>query len=163
MRCWVAELGSNPIATRRIAGCRQRMSRCRPYVNQVRRAVRETSVAVFSETEPSLICAPSQLGSLELRDLDRALAKLPEDQRAVILLAGLEGMPYETIADFIGVPVGTIRSRLSRGRATLRQLIGIPSEPRKSASYRPAALSSSDCLRAQFSPSRLARSAEALC
>jgi RNA polymerase sigma-70 factor, ECF subfamily len=96
------------------------------YVNAVRRAVRVGAAVVISETEPSLICAPAQEKGLELRDLDRALAKLAEEQRAVILLVGLEGLRYEAVAQIIGVPVGTIRSRLSRGRDALRQLMGIP-------------------------------------
>src|ERR1700733_641501 len=73
------------------------------YVNIVRRAVREGAAVMISETEPLLICAPSQLRSLELRDLDRALAKLPGEQRAVILLVGLEGMQYDAVAEIIGV------------------------------------------------------------
>src|ERR1700722_745735 len=76
------------------------------YVNQVRRAVREGAPVEISETEPSLSCAPSQVRSLELRDLDRALAKLPEEQRAVILLVGLEGLRYDAVAAIIDVPVG---------------------------------------------------------
>jgi RNA polymerase sigma-70 factor (ECF subfamily) len=68
---------------------------------------------------------PRQDQRLELRDLDRALALLPEEQRTVILLVGLEGMAYETAAEVVGVPVGTIRSRLSRGRERLRRLMGI--------------------------------------
>src|SRR6185312_7364648 len=62
---------------------------------------------------------------LELRDLERAIAKLPEEQRSVLLLVGLEGMRYEEVATVLDVPVGTIRSRLSRGREMLRQLMGI--------------------------------------
>lgn len=62
---------------------------------------------------------------LELRDLDRALALLPDEQRTLILLIGLEGMPYEKAAAIVGLPVGTVRSRLSRARASLRQTMGI--------------------------------------
>jgi RNA polymerase sigma-70 factor, ECF subfamily len=69
--------------------------------------------------------AARQPGSVELRDLDRALAKLPVEQRTVILLVGLEGMRYEVVGEIMGVPVGTVRSRLSRGRETLRMLMGI--------------------------------------
>ena len=86
------------------------------YVNHVRRAVREGAAVGLSETEPMLTRAPQQGKRLELRDLERAMAKLPEEQRSVILLVGLEGMRYEEVADVLGVPVGTIRSRLSRGR-----------------------------------------------
>ena len=68
---------------------------------------------------------PSQEKRLELRDLDRALALLPDEQKTVILLIGLEGMDYATAAKVVGVPVGTVRSRLSRGREALRGLMGI--------------------------------------
>lgn len=95
------------------------------YVNQVRRAVREGSAIGLSETEPMLTRAPHQGKRLELRDLERAIAKLPEEQRSVILLVGLEGMRYEEVAEVLDVPVGTVRSRLSRGREALRRLMGI--------------------------------------
>jgi len=95
------------------------------YVNQVRRAVREGATVGLSETEPMLTRAPHQGKRLELRDLERAITKLPEEQRAVILLVGLEGMRYEEVAEVLGVPVGTVRSRLSRGREALRRLMGI--------------------------------------
>lgn len=95
------------------------------YVNQVRRGVREGTAVGLSETEPLLTRAPHQGKSLELRDLERAIAKLPEEQRSVILLVGLEGMHYEEVAEVLDVPVGTVRSRLSRGREALRRLMGI--------------------------------------
>jgi RNA polymerase sigma-70 factor, ECF subfamily len=98
------------------------------YVNYVRRAVREGSAVGFNESEPLLTSAPNQGKRLELRDLERALAKLPEEQRAVLLLVGLEGMRYEEVASVLDVPVGTIRSRLSRGREMLRQLMGMVPE-----------------------------------
>jgi RNA polymerase sigma-70 factor, ECF subfamily len=103
------------------------------YVNHVRRAVREGAAVGFNETEPLLSRAPHQGKRLELRDLERAIAKLPEEQRAVILLVGLEGMRYEEVAAVLDVPVGTVRSRLSRGREALRRLTGtIPDEQEES-------------------------------
>jgi RNA polymerase sigma-70 factor (ECF subfamily) len=121
------------------------------YVNQVRRAVREGAPVEISETEPSLSCAPSQVRSLELRDLDRALAKLPEEQRAVILLVGLEGLRYDAVAAIIDVPVGTVRSRLSRGREALRGLMGvIPDERPEGLIVRPR--STRPCKVALMSP-----------
>jgi len=95
------------------------------YVNQVRRAIREGAPVGLSETEPMLTQAPHQGKRLQLRDLDRALARLPGEQRSVILLVGLEGMRYEEVAAVLDVPIGTVRSRLSRGRETLRRLMGI--------------------------------------
>ena len=103
------------------------------YVNQVRQAVREGTAVAVSETEPSLTRAANHDKRLELRDLDRALAKLPDEQRAVILMVGLEGMRYEAVAEIIGVPVGTVRSRLSRGREALRCLMGIIPDHRAEA------------------------------
>jgi len=58
-----------------------------------------------------------------LRDLEWAIASLSEGQRQVILLLGLEGMRYEEVAAILGIPVGTVRSRLSRGRDMLRALM----------------------------------------
>jgi RNA polymerase sigma-70 factor, ECF subfamily len=109
------------------------------YVNQVRRAVREGAAVAINETEPSLTRAADQGRRLELRDLDRGLARLPEEQRTVILLVGLEGMRYEAVAEIIGVPVGTVRSRLSRGREALRRLMGIvPDRQAEAAMARPS-------------------------
>jgi RNA polymerase sigma-70 factor (ECF subfamily) len=99
------------------------------YVNHIRRAVREGSMVALNETEPMLSRAPQQGRRLELRDLERAITQLPEEQRSVILLVGLEGMRYEEVAAVLDVPVGTIRSRLSRGREALRRLTGaVPDE-----------------------------------
>jgi RNA polymerase sigma-70 factor (ECF subfamily) len=96
------------------------------YVNQVRRASREgTPIALTDiEPEPALTSAPNQDKRLELRDLERALAKLSDEQRAALLLVGMEGMNYDQAAAVLDVPVGTIRSRVSRGRDALCQLMG---------------------------------------
>lgn len=94
------------------------------YVNTVRRSVREGTSVEVSDAEPTMVAQAVQLPRLELRDLERALAKLPEEQRQVLLLVGMEGMSYEEVADVVGVPVGTIRSRLSRGRDAVRALMG---------------------------------------
>jgi RNA polymerase sigma-70 factor, ECF subfamily len=64
---------------------------------------------------------------LEIRDLDAALQALPEEQRAVVLLVGLEQMTYDEAARVLEVPIGTVMSRLSRGRERLRRLMqGLP-------------------------------------
>jgi RNA polymerase sigma-70 factor, ECF subfamily len=111
------------------------------YVNHVRRSVREGAAVALSDTEPMLTSAPNQGKRLELRDLERAIAKLPEEQRTVLLLVGLEGMRYEEVAVVLDVPVGTIRSRLSRGRDMLRHLIGMTEpEPQRESVPRPDAV-----------------------
>jgi RNA polymerase sigma-70 factor (ECF subfamily) len=53
----------------------------------------------------------------------RALAALPEEQQSVLLLIGVEDLSYAEAAGIVGVPVGTIMSRLSRGRNRLRRLL----------------------------------------
>jgi RNA polymerase sigma-70 factor, ECF subfamily len=94
------------------------------YVNYIRRSAREGAAVRLTEREPMLARAPQQGKRLELRDLERAFAKLPDAQRSVILLVALEGMRYDEVAAVLDVPVGTIRSRLSRGREALRRLTG---------------------------------------
>ena len=58
---------------------------------------------------------------LAYRDLLRAFAELPEDQRTVLFLIGVDGFTYAEAAEVLGIPTGTVMSRLSRGRERLRQ------------------------------------------
>lgn len=78
--------------------------------------------------EPS-IPAP-QHGRLALGEMNRALDRLPDDQRETLLLVVLEGVSYEEAATILGIPIGTVMSRLSRARAALRALTGTGEEPR---------------------------------
>ena len=94
--------------------------------------MREGTSIELSET-PELIAESNAVPSLQLCDLQRALAKLPTEQREVILLVGLEGMAYEEIATVLNVPVGTVHSRLSRGRDQLRRLRMLRRVPRQSS------------------------------
>lgn len=66
---------------------------------------------------------PTQSDRLEVIDLESALRQLPDDQREVLLLVGLEEMSYAEISAALGVPIGTVMSRLSRGRERLRQIM----------------------------------------
>ena len=59
----------------------------------------------------------------ELRDLDAALRQLPVEQREVLLLVGLEQLSYAEVGKALGIPVGTVMSRLSRGRERLRAVM----------------------------------------
>ncbi|MDP2823477.1 MAG: sigma-70 family RNA polymerase sigma factor [Sulfuritalea sp.] len=65
----------------------------------------------------------SQQDALELRDLERALALLPPDQREVLLLVGLEELSYAEVARALKIPQGTVMSRLSRARVRLKALL----------------------------------------
>ena len=93
------------------------------HVNDVRRSVREGVTVAVEEMAPVLTVHPGAMAALELRDLETAIGKLAPEQRQVILLVGLEGMQYDEVALILGVPVGIVRSRLSRGRDQLRRLM----------------------------------------
>ena len=96
----------------------------RRHISLIRRQVRHDHVEM-QEPHPNLARPADQPARLELRDLQRAMAKLPEEQRLVILLVGLEGMAYEEAASVVNVPVGTVRSRVARGREALRTMTGL--------------------------------------
>jgi RNA polymerase sigma-70 factor (ECF subfamily) len=72
---------------------------------------------------PELAQRGTQPDALLVRDLDRGIARLPADQRAVLLLVTLEEMSYEEVARTLGIPIGTVMSRLSRAREKLRALM----------------------------------------
>jgi RNA polymerase sigma-70 factor (ECF subfamily) len=76
------------------------------------------------------IAAAAAGDRLEVRDLDTALARLPVEQREVVLLVGLEELSYAEAARALGIPIGTVMSRLFRGRERLRALLaGAPALP----------------------------------
>ncbi len=90
------------------------------FVNQVRAGrLQETELDAARDVP----VAGGQMDALALRDLHTALGRLPADQREVILLVGLEQFGYAEAARILDVPVGTVMSRLSRGRERLRQLL----------------------------------------
>jgi RNA polymerase sigma-70 factor (ECF subfamily) len=90
---------------------------------------------------PVTATRPDPKALLALSQLDRALGQLPEEQRAIILLIGLEGLTYATTAAVLRISLGTMRSRLAHGRAALRGAMGVPDRlPRPArASHRAAA------------------------
>ncbi|MBL0142972.1 MAG: RNA polymerase sigma factor [Betaproteobacteria bacterium] len=86
------------------------------FVNQVK-ARRITSSA---EVDESCIGATTPDWVTDVRDLERGLATIPAEQREVVLMVSLEDMSYEEVSRALGVPIGTVMSRLSRGREKLR-------------------------------------------
>ena len=64
-----------------------------------------------------------QLDSMAVRDIHAALSRLPDEQREVILLVGLEQFSYAEAARILDLPTGTVMSRLSRGRERMRRLL----------------------------------------
>ena len=86
------------------------------HVNRVR-ASRPTDT--LEDEMPELAQRAAQGDTLLVRDLDRGIALLPAEQRAVLLLVTLEEMSYEQVARALGIPIGTVMSRLSRARRLL--------------------------------------------
>jgi len=78
--------------------------------------------------EPSTPAA--QPGHLALAEVGRALGQLPDEQREALLLVVIEGTSYADAAGILGIPAGTLMSRLGRARAALRGLTGAGDEPR---------------------------------
>jgi RNA polymerase sigma-70 factor (ECF subfamily) len=95
------------------------------HVNGVRRSAREGSGADIATASLPGVPSGSEV-HLELRDLSRAIGTLPEAQRRVLRLIGVEGMGYDEAAAILDVPTGTVRSRLGRARATLREQLSRP-------------------------------------
>ena len=94
------------------------------YVNQLRAA---RPGAQLDEEMPELSQAAHETAGLELRDLDLAIRRLPPEQREVLLLVVLEDMSYGEAAGSLGIPVGTVMSRLARAREKLRAMLsGLP-------------------------------------
>ncbi len=90
-----------------------------------RRKRTPTPVEELPETETLHDEAEGAAGAI---DVQRALTKVPEEFRLVLVMHDVQGMPYEDIAEAVGVPVGTVKSRLHRGRVALGRLLGAPGE-----------------------------------
>ena len=97
------------------------------HIDGVRRP-RLHTVAVDDDT-PEVLVAPTQEERLAVLDLQSALERLPSEQREIILLVALEDMAYAEVAETLGIPIGSVMSRLSRGRERLRQLMEHPPDP----------------------------------
>lgn len=106
------------------------------FLNRIRQAGRDVLAGESGDLESTAF--PSVAETLPARghpdeeffqtvlhgDVDRALKALPLLFREVVILADLEGLAYKEIAQVVGCPIGTVMSRLSRGRGLLRQALG---------------------------------------
>ena len=86
--------------------------------DQAKRVLKEF-LADDSSPNPAVVAANKELGEIVVD----ALMKLPEEQRAVVVLRDIEGMNYAQIAEVLDIELGTVRSRLSRARSNLREII----------------------------------------
>lgn len=76
--------------------------------------------------EATLVANDNPDAAIELLSLRNALSQLPDDQREALILVGAGGMTYEEVAEICGCAIGTIKSRVSRARKTLLELIDEP-------------------------------------
>ncbi len=94
------------------------------FRSEYRKRRREVEDADGSYTE-SLKSQPEQIGRVEFAELTVALSRLPDDQRESLLLVAASGFSYEEAAEICGCAVGTIKSRISRGRMRLAELMDV--------------------------------------
>ncbi len=92
------------------------------FLSQMRRK-RFTGEWDERAAEFALQARPEQEGRLHVEDVSRALAKLPEAQRQALMLVGADERTYEETAEIQGVPLGTIKSRVARGRSALVRMV----------------------------------------
>ena len=97
------------------------------HVDGVRRPKLHT--VTMDDDTPEVPVAPTQGERLAVLDLQAALDLLPVEQKEILLLVALEDMAYADVAQALGIPIGTVMSRLSRGRERLRGLMEGRAEP----------------------------------
>lgn len=97
------------------------------FYTQMRKKGREVQDSEGFFTE-NMAVHPSQYGTLDLQDFKKALDMLPDDQKEAIILIGASGFSYEEASEICDCAVGTIKSRVSRARNRLQELLGVDGE-----------------------------------
>jgi RNA polymerase sigma-70 factor (ECF subfamily) len=90
------------------------------YINAYRARLRRGPSGQLDEASAS---TPDPETGIEARDALAVLDRLPEDQKSLLLLIGVEGLSYEEAATVLGIPIGTVMSRLSRARQRFRTIV----------------------------------------
>lgn len=99
-------------------------------LDELARNGRAGTAVPLSDGPAQLRYPATQILRIECRELSEALMTLSEEQRQVILLVALEGVAYRDAAGILGVPIGTVMSRLNRGREALRRAVGEERAPK---------------------------------
>ena len=93
------------------------------------RKVRQKNVYSLDDTEEPAVDGEQAIhDQISLTQIDVAMNKLPDDQRSVIALVAVQGMSYKEVAETLGIPTGTVMSRLARARAALINFLHPASE-----------------------------------
>ncbi len=93
-------------------------------INEYNRGQRGPAFCEIPDSHANLAVSGGQEQHLMLKEVRDALDQLPDDQKEIILLVPIEGLAYEEVAQVLDLPIGTVRSRLSRARAALREALG---------------------------------------
>ncbi|MCY1671957.1 RNA polymerase sigma factor [Novosphingobium sp. SL115] len=94
------------------------------WIDETRGRTRRSATFVGEEEGDAVGMSGEQEVAVEISNVDRAMATLPAEQREAVLLVMVEGYSYKEAAEIIGCPVGTLNSRLVRGRDALLALLG---------------------------------------
>jgi RNA polymerase sigma-70 factor, ECF subfamily len=93
------------------------------WIDEARARGRRSKLFVAPELGEN-VPDPAASGQADTLSVQDAMARLPEEQREVISLVLVEGLSYKEAAEIVGVPVGTVTSRLARGRDSLQTMLG---------------------------------------
>ena len=94
------------------------------WIDEMRSRARRARLFVPAELAEHMGGGGSQPAHAELLAVEEALARLPEEQRSAVALVLIEGLSYKEAAHVMQVPVGTLTSRLARGREALQEMLG---------------------------------------
>jgi RNA polymerase sigma-70 factor (ECF subfamily) len=94
------------------------------FIDQMRRARRRSEVVMLTLDDSEALSSPAlQAESVASREIVDALQAVSPDRRAALLMVGIEGFSYAEAATILGIPAGTLMSRIARGREELRGLL----------------------------------------
>ena len=99
------------------------------YINRYRKETREPGMvenfydSIRDESTDTNDLQQKMYNNMLSDEVTQALQSLPEDFRTVVILCDIEGLTYEEISDFLNCPIGTVRSRLHRGRKMLEDML----------------------------------------
>jgi RNA polymerase sigma-70 factor, ECF subfamily len=97
------------------------------WIDELRSRTRRDKIFLAAEAGDS-VGTDSMARESDLMSVQSAMARLPEDQREAVSLVLVEGLPYREAAEVLDVPIGTLTSRLARGREALQALLGTEGE-----------------------------------
>lgn len=93
------------------------------FISEFRREKRAPTTSGLAEDDKALSVSGGQEGRIAFLNLQSAFDRLSDDQREILVLVAIEGLKYEEAAATLGIPIGTVRSRVARARQALREIL----------------------------------------